>query len=545
MRQCRTKNLRDKEVARLMNTRTTGKRGSARPGRRIWLTAMAVTVGLAGALPGVASASTWQNKVDPSLATLAQTDPSAQRVVILQFKANTPQYAAKLIALGQKAGLVVPLPIIHGYALQMPVGAAQMLAKSGIVRAVTLNKPVKKQDVGFDVAQVLPTYDFSVGAPSAWTQGATGKGVGVAVIDSGIAGDMPDFSNGNGGSRVVASVAIDPGATDVNDQVGHGTHVAGIIAGNSGGRNLTDPGFGHYVGVAPDANLINVKIANNNGGATILDAIYGLQFVMDFKSQYNIKVANLSFESDTAQSYLSDPLDAAVEAAWNAGITVVGAAGNKGAVADAVQYAPANDPYSLTVGSVDENGTAATADDTVSDFSSRGTTQDGLVKPDVYAPGRRIASTLAPNSSFTTACATCIENVNYIRASGTSMAAPVVAGIAADLAQVHPDWTPNQIKAAIVNSTLPTAGGVPEVNLGKALAQDGTATANAGLVPSTMIDPATGAVDYTKSSWSQSSWSQSSWSKSSWSQSSWSQSSWSQSSWSQSSWSQSSWSAIW
>ena len=132
----------------------------------------------------------------------------------------------------------------------------------------------------------------------------------------------------------------------------------------------------------------------------MLDVIYGLQFAVEHQSQFNIRVINLSLDSTTPQSYKTDPLDAAVETAWMHGIVVVAAAGNRGNVPGAVQYSPANDPYVITVGGVDENGSGNPANDTIASWSSLGTTQDGFQKPDVYAPGAHIVSVLAPNSNF-------------------------------------------------------------------------------------------------------------------------------------------------
>ena len=274
----------------------------------------------------------------------------------------------------------------------------------------------------------------------------------MAVIDTGIAGTLPDFriSQTNGTSRVVATVATNPYATGDNDSYGHGTHVAGIIAGNGGNRPDSDPLHGNYVGVAPDANLISVKVADEKGDATLLDVIYGLQFAVDNKDAYNIRVINLSLESTQAQSYKTDPLDAAAEAAWFSGIVVVAAAGNRGTAADAVGYAPGNDPYVISVGGVDDQGTKNTIDDAIADWSSRGTTQDGFAKPDVLAPGAHIVSNLSPKSAFTSMCPSCIVDGQYIRAGGTSMAAPMVAGAIADMLEERPGLTPNQVKAAVL-----------------------------------------------------------------------------------------------
>ena len=139
-----------------------------------------------------------------------------------------------------------------------------------------------------------------------------------------------------------------PDATTPNDDYGHGTHVAGIIAGDSTRRPAGDPLAGKYVGIAPDANLIAIKASDDEGHGTILDAIYGLQFAVDHKTDYNIRVVNLSVSSTVAESYRTDPLDAAVEAAYFNGILVVTAAGNRGTAEDAVQLRarerPVRDP---------------------------------------------------------------------------------------------------------------------------------------------------------------------------------------------------------
>jgi serine protease AprX len=384
-------------------------------------------------------------------------------------------------------------------------------------------------------------------APAAWDS-TTGKGVGVAVIDTGIAGDLPDFAGADGTSRVVASVVTSSAATTVADTYGHGTHVAGIIAGNGNRRDAADPAAGRYIGIAPDANLISIKAGDDDGHATVLDAINGLQFVVDHKDDYGIRVVNLSLESTTAESYRTDPLDAAVESAWLHGIVVVAAAGNHGTTAAAADYAPGNDPFVITVGAVDDQGTEATDDDAYADWSSVGKTQDGFDKPDIGAPGAHIVSTLAPHSDFTRLCPDCIVDGAYIRAGGTSMAAPVVSGVVALMLQLHPDWTPDQVKSTILATVRELPGGVEEVDA--YAASTGTTPisgANAGIVPNDLIVPATGDIDYARSSWSRSSWSTApdaltaGWARSSWScvcsaiqsgtadptRSSWSRSSWS------------------
>ena len=172
------------------------------------------------------------------------------------------------------------------------------------------------------------------------------------------------------------------------------------------------------MGVAPDANLISIKASDDDGNSTVLDVIAGIHFAVDHKDEYNIRVLNLSLESTVAESYKTDPLDAAVEAAWFKGIFVVAAAGNRGSDADAVSYAPGNDPYIVSVGAVDDQGTKSIYDDKMASWSSRGMTQDGFAKPDVFAPGARIVSNLAPRSAFTSLCPECVVDGQYIRAGG-------------------------------------------------------------------------------------------------------------------------------
>jgi serine protease AprX len=333
----------------------------------------------------------------------------------------------------------------------------------------------------------------------AWTR-ATGKGVGVAVIDTGIAGDHPDFRlPGNRGTRVVASAVTNPCASDPDDNFGHGTHVAGLIAGNSlvrvsGKKELR----GRYMGVAPRANLISVKVADDDGHTTVLDVIYGIQFAVEHREQFGIRVVNLSLSSTVADSYLTDPLDAAVESAWFSGLVVVAAAGNEGEAPDAVSYAPGNDPYVITAGSLDDRGTWPIGDDLLASWSSRGLTQDGFRKPDVLASGTRLVAPLAPGSDFVDLCRTCVVDREYFRVSGTSMSAAVVSGVAALMLERNPGWTPDQVKGALLSTMRQVPGAGAAVDADAALT--GSGTANAGLTPNTLIDPSNGLIDWSRAS---------------------------------------------
>jgi serine protease AprX len=521
--------------------------------------------------------------LDPRIASLAAHHPSEVVQTIVQFKAGVSTGRARWDVTRAEGRVFGELHIINALAVKLTARRARWLAANPDVHAVSLNAEIKPQNYigglspisGDLLGQLQTTYDKTLDVTPAWQHGVTGAGVGVAVIDTGIDGAVPDFQSSNGqGSRVVETAVTNPNAQTAGDSYGHGTDVAGIIAGNGLNRASSDPLYGQYIGVAPHADLVSIKVSDESGNATVLNVIYGLQFAVDHHSDYNIRVVNLSLDSTTPQSYKTDPLDAAAESAWMHGLVVVAAAGNRGTNADAVQYAPANDPYVITVGAVDENGQTNPVNDTIPAWSSRGTTQDGVQKPDVYAPGAHIVSVLAPGSTFASICASlnCAVGGAYVRTSGTSMAAPMISGLVADLLQFRPNLTPNQVKGLLISSSVASNPSIQEVDAGKLVDLWPAPVADQGLTPSTLLSGASGNIKFTQSSWSQANWSQatgslsagfaksswsctcsatgtgtvgpsqSSWSKSSWSKSSWSTSSWSKSSWSKSSWSTSSWS---
>ena len=512
-----------------------------------------LAVAAVGALPASALAASppLASGADPALTRAAETDPMRDVSAIVQFRHGVSEAQGRSLVSAAGGTDVHALPIINGLAARMSARAARSLQRASQVRAVSLNAAVRPRWlVNFDPNKMATSFNQSANAHNLWNQ-STGRDVGVAVIDTGIAGGLKDFreSATDPTSRVVASAVVNPEATSASDGYGHGTHVAGIIAGDSGYRDRkTDKLWGQYAGAAPDANLISIKAGDEAGNATVLDVIYGLQFAIDNRERFNIRVVNLSLESASAQSYKTDPLDAAAEAAWFSGIVVVAAAGNRGTSSDAVSHAPGNDPYVISVGAVDDRGTKDNKDDQIPSWSSRGTTQDGFAKPEIYAPGAHIVSLLSPGSAFTALCPGCVVSSDYIRAGGTSMSAPVVSGIIADILAVRSSWTPDMVKGALLNTSRQLKAGGREVNALDAYnASADKLVANRGLVPNTLIDPATGQIDPTRSSWSRSSWRgapdalTASWARSSWScdcsltstgtidpsRSSWSRSSWS------------------
>jgi serine protease AprX len=435
------------------------------------------------------------------------------------------------------------------------------LASAPGVQQVEIDAPVVStvapSDSPIDTAHLdHHVYPAELGAPQVWAGGDTGQGIGVAVVDTGIA-DLPDFVDpATGASRVVARVAVNPNATDTNDEYGHGTLVAGVVAGNSW-PNPNKGVDGKYVGVAPGASLVDVKVSDDRGQAYTSDVINGIEWAIAHRQEYNLRVMNLSLQSSVPESYHTSLLDAAVEHAWFSGILVVVAAGNGGP--NSLLYPPANDPFVVTVGAVDMKDVIGHGDSQPTAWSGYGTTQDGFAKPDVVAPGRRIVGPLAsPSEVLATEYRGRIVDHDYIRFSGTSLAAPVVAGVGALVFEAHPEWTNDQVKTLLTQTAFQLGKGDPRgkdyapypgqgagvVDAAAVVGFSGTPSpANQGLTISQRLVGPDGAVSYTTSSWSTSSWSTSSWSTSSWSTSSWSTSSWSTSSWSGTGWPTSSWSA--
>jgi serine protease AprX len=296
---------------------------------------------------------------------------------------------------------------------------------------------------GSTVTSTGPT-SLSGGAPD------TGAGVTVAVLDSGVDLTHPDLLG-----RVIA-VNVNKAASGPTDGYGHGTHVAGAIVGQDAA--------GEYIGIAPGANLVSVKIADDAGVTYESDVLRGLQWIGLNQANYNIRAVNMSLSASVPQSYATSPIDAAVEGLWHAGLTMVASAGNLGTQSDAVWYAPGNDPLVITVGCLDDNQTVASGDDSLCVISSQGATEDGFAKPDLLAPGRKVASTLSSGangqpSALALAFADRITpDGRHIRLSGTSMSAPMVTGSIALLLAQRPGLTPDQIKQILVGTATEYPG---------------------------------------------------------------------------------------
>ena len=422
---------------------------------------------LIGSLAGApASASSYDGtKLDPALLGEILADPSGDYEVIV--RATPPSAADTRSDQASRAGNALSASGGKAkFALGIVGGAAGTLKGTPLL-ALTHNPNV---DYIYKDAKITPAFDpltgaskvttpgiVETGAPQVWSQyGVTGRGVTVAVVDSGIDGHADlagritagiDFTSAT--PTVVAGGVGDPG--------GHGTHVAGLIAGDG-----TASG-GSYTGVAPNANVVDVRVINAQGSSNTSIVLRGLQWVLNNRNTYHIRVVNLSLGATATGSYKMDPLATAAEVLTFAGLTVVVAAGNGGAGAGTITT-PGTDPYVVTVGAVDDAGTPSIADDTIATFSSRGPTlYDGLAKPDVVAPGRKMTSLRVPGSTLDTlyperrVTAPGQTVPSYFLLSGTSMAAPVVAGAAALMLERDPTLTPKKLKKRLQKTAVPLA----------------------------------------------------------------------------------------
>jgi serine protease AprX len=377
------------------------------------------------------------------------------------------------------------------------------------------------------VAYTLPSpFTADVGADRlrSETPSLNGQGIGVAVVDSGIASHT-DLQAG-GVSRVVAS-AMFGGHLNTNDDNGHGTHVAGIIGGSGGASS------GARIGMAPGVNLINLKVSGVLGYSLTSDVVEALQWVHNNRATYNIRVVNLSLNSLVPESYHASPLDAAVEILWFNGIVVVVSAGNNGLLIPGTLFPPANDPFVITVGAVEDAGTPSLTDDAVAAFSAYGTIEGGVAKPELVAPGRSLVSPLAStNASIYLNYLTHRVNNYYFRMTGTSMSAPVVAGAAALLLQDEPNLTPDQVKyrlMATANTNWPgydaAKAGAGYLDVYAAVYGTTTQSANTGLAVSQLLttgaDPINSTVNWNSVNWNSVNWNSVNWNSVNWNSAVW------------------------
>ena len=329
-------------------------------------------------------------------------------------------------------GLVIDeLPLLGGVVADVPAGAQ---LPAGVSSAP--DRPVSLSDTTADAGSVSSTVRATLGLPA---DGNEGAGVTVAVVDTGVA-DVPDLAG--------AVDHVDVTGTGGGDGYGHGTFMAGLIAGSGAGSD------GAIRGVAPAARILDVKVADNAGNSSLISVLRGLEAVA---RRPEVRVVNLSLSSDSPLPYQADPLTRALDALWERGVVVVVPSGNDGP-AEGTISSPGSDPTLLTVGSVDESYTASRGDDTISAFSGRGPAPQNVAKPDLAAPGGHVLSLRSPGSVIDSQNAGARVGTDYFRGSGTSMATAVTAGAVAAILAVRPGLTPTQVKNLLTGTAYSASG---------------------------------------------------------------------------------------
>ncbi|MFZ0180627.1 MAG: S8 family serine peptidase [Candidatus Dormiibacterota bacterium] len=531
-----------------------------------------------------------------ALTTAAHANPHLVSVIVRVQPGQGAAADQQITSLG--GHIQQHISLINAVVAEVPSDAVPELNASTAVAQVTLNAPVQLLGSSYGLPGVTYSPESDVnsmynieqmdGAHAYWNAGYTGQGVGVALIDSGVSPVNGLSTSGKVVNGPDLSFESQYPSLEYLDTFGHGTHMAGIIAGrDSEATSVSSSDSTHFLGMAPNAQIVNVKVADAMGQTDVSQVLAAIDWVVQHQNDngMNIGVLNLSYGTDSPQSYVLDPLAYAAEQAWLHGIVVVVAAGNQGNDSNGLDD-PAIDPYVIAVGAANTNNTTMVKFHSPAGFTSQG---DGTRNPDLSAPGVHVVSLRDPGSFIDDQFGTTASVSNrFFLGSGSSQAAAVVSGAAALLLSQRPGLTPDQVKALLaththymsgstslkgsgelnlaavlnvptpnVTQTWPTSSGTGSLEAsrgsqhvvdtrGNALTgeQDifGNAVSTSALAASEAKASAWSGGIFNGSSWSGSSWSGSSWSGASWSGASWSGASWSGASWSGASWSGASWS---
>lgn len=465
-------------------------------------------------------------RIEPSLQQQVSQFPSSEVNVIIQKQSINQSAEHYVTLLGGK--VTKNLSIINAFAATLPASRIPQIAQHPGVRWISPDAPIEETDCTncISVTELKNEYDKAVFADQLWNRSPylQGQGITVAVVDSGIASNHPDFSG-----RVITT----KNTTRLqlpNDNFGHGTYVAGIIAGNGAASK------GAYIGIAPKAQLLNVKVSESFGASFESDLVEGLQWIYENRKTYNIKVVNISLNGSLAQSYHTSPISAACEILWFNGIVVVVSSGNNG---QGAVYPPANDPFVITVGATDSNGTASISDDAVVSFSAYGKTIDGFSKPDIVAPGRHIVGPLAgAYAQLAILHPANVINKYYMLMSGTSASAPIVSGAAALLLQDEPKLTPDQVKYRLMATANKKWAGYSSATAGAgyldiraAVNGNTTKSANTGTTISQLLMTGPSGVPSNERNWTSVNWASVNWASVNWASVNWASISWNSDYW--------------
>ena len=427
---------------------------------------------------------------------------------------------------------------VNGDELKLTGPQILALAKTKYVAAIVPNEQVEMSAVELPRSNAQK-WAWVTHAPVDWTtQSLALDTPTIAIVDSGVAGSR------FGGRLLGQATFVSSGTNSPGDGYGHGTFVAGVAAGGEDG----------LAGVAPNANLLSLDVMNDDGVATVADVIAACDWILENKDAYDIRVANFSLHAANRASLFFDPLDLAVERLWQNGVVVVAASGNYAVdgAESGVEYAPGNDPFVITVGATDVNDTVDTSDDVAAPFSAWGYTPDGFAKPDLAAPGRYLIGPVPPGSGLTQERPDHVIGGDTMQLSGTSFAAPAVAGAAALILARHPDWTPDQVKGALLDTAEPLPAATPrsvgagELDVAAARADEAPSNPNAALdaflAPDGSFDSAAWqAAAAADAAWGDAAWSDAAWASAAWGDAAWSDAAWGDAAWGDAAWSDAAW----
>ena len=476
--------------------------------------------------------------VPAALLAQAQANPTQVFHVIVQGTSGVKSSSVASDAASENGNAKKVFASISGASVDITGKDLLKLAKHPHVLSITSDQLVKTasyQDATMwptstDIAPLWVNTDPNTGL----VLGPAPQAPAVAIVDSGVDGSkLADF-----GSRVVASVNLCSICTDgtTSDLEGHGTMVAGVLAGQSAA----------YPGVAENAPIVSIRTANASGESMASDVIAAADWILANKGVYGIKVANFSMAGSTPTTFRYDPLDKAVESLWFAGVTVVAAAGNFGTGTGPVDMsaAPGNDPFIITVGALDQNQSSNPLAASTPWWSAYGYTADGFSKPDMAAPGRYMIAPVPMGTTIPNAVPDRVVAPGYMWMSGTSFAAPIVAGIAAQVIAHHPDWSPDQVKGALMltSNYLPNvnwqAAGVGEPDGFVAATVNGTPpNPNENLDVFVSPDPVTGRLTFDQAAWGSAVSANAAWSSAAWSSAAWGSAAWASAAWGSAAWS--------
>jgi serine protease AprX len=476
-----------------------------------------------------------QTRIHPLLVDMADKNPY-QEVSVIVVAENSMNAVEKIVKrLGGET--TKKLGIINALTVQIPSGKALELSRYPEVRWISPDVSIDQTDCPdcIDTGNLKSVYLETIGATRLWNEAPymQGQNERVAYADSGFFPhvDLREMNNPSSPLRI-KGVNFSH-APSILDLYGHGTHIAGLIAGNGNGSD------GSYMGVAPQAYLQSVKVCGGLGACFTSDVIEGLQWINEHGHNLGIRVVNISINSAVQESYLTNPLCAALEILWFNGYVVVVSAGNR---AESALYPPANDPFLITVGATDDHGTPLIEDDTMAVFSAYGTTTDGFTKPDLVAPGVNMVSLMNSKTSILA-----LQHPDhrlpeytaplggYFNMSGTSMSSAIVSGAIALLLQDEPDLNPDQVKFRLMATAAkadrwpgydPYRAGAGYLDIYSAVHANTFETANTGVLFSRLIVLGPGVTNWGSVNWGSVNWGSVNWGSVNWGSVNWGSVNW-------------------